>query len=290
MLMDHIPRCPLSWYVIQLHDRSVHVLEKFMLEAGATKGRDLRLAVRRIWSGASRDRHGGVVLLDFMAPHSHLVVDVTVTSARTNTTVLRIGARLPLHGSFALGAHHCKLDADLRTYALLCTPSVRSIHDYYPFAMEDGGRLAPTAAELVDRIVILMACRRFPSMGDVDSRSLRFDSYVRMHHFVLRSTSVPFRRFSAALHGTLGSYLRDALQEGSADAAACLPAFLRFFPLFLFLLGSMILHVYIIVVPVLVHVHVHAFITGTTLWQRVGSTCTGSHHGRRRHCSMVAQW
>jgi hypothetical protein len=30
------------------------------------------------------------------------------------------------------------------------------------------------------------------------------------------------RRLSAALHGTLGSYLRDALQEGSVDALACL--------------------------------------------------------------------
>ena len=29
-----------SWYVIQLHDRIVHVLEEFILEAGATKGRD----------------------------------------------------------------------------------------------------------------------------------------------------------------------------------------------------------------------------------------------------------
>jgi hypothetical protein len=42
-LMDHIPRCPCSWYVIQLHDRIVHVLGEFMLEAGATKRRDLRL-------------------------------------------------------------------------------------------------------------------------------------------------------------------------------------------------------------------------------------------------------
>jgi hypothetical protein len=30
------------------------VLEEFMLKAGATKGRDLRLQVRRNWSGASR--------------------------------------------------------------------------------------------------------------------------------------------------------------------------------------------------------------------------------------------
>jgi hypothetical protein len=58
----------------------------------------------------------------------------------------RIGARLPLHGSLALGAQHGKFDADLRTSTLLGTPSVQSIHYYYPFAMEDGGRLAPMAA------------------------------------------------------------------------------------------------------------------------------------------------
>jgi hypothetical protein len=60
-------------------------------------------------------------------------------------------------------------------------------------------------------------------------------SYVHMQHFVRRSTTnVPFLRFwgdvrrefmqrlSAALHGILGSYLRDALQEGSVDVVACL--------------------------------------------------------------------
>jgi hypothetical protein len=73
--------------------------------------------------------------------------------------------------------------------------------------------------------------RRFPGMGVADSRSFRSDNYVRMNHFVCRST---FRRFLvyvrrefmqrifAALHGTPGSYLRDAFQEGSADAVACL--------------------------------------------------------------------
>jgi hypothetical protein len=134
-----------------------------------------------------------------------------------------------------LGAQNGKLDADLRTSALLGTPSVQSIHDYYLFAMEDGGRLAPMAAELVDRLGILVAFRRFPSIGAAYFRSLRSYSFVRMQHFVRRSTFVPFRRFlgdvrrefmqrlSAALHGALGSYLRDAFQEGSADGVACLP-------------------------------------------------------------------
>jgi hypothetical protein len=170
MLMDRIPRCPWFWYVIQLHDRIVLVLEEFMLEAGATKGRDLRLEVRRIRSGAFQDRPRDVVWLEFMAPDRHLVVDVTVTSARTNTNVPRIGARLPLPGSLALGAQHAEIDADLRTYALLGTPSVQSVHDYYPFGHDDGGRLAPMADQLVDRLAILAAFRRFPGVGAVDSR------------------------------------------------------------------------------------------------------------------------
>jgi hypothetical protein len=121
MLMEHIPRFPCSWYAIPLHDWIVHVLEAFMLEAGATtKGRDLRLEVRRIRSGASRD--GDVVRFNFMAPHRHLVVDVTATSACTNTNVPRIGARLPLLSSLALGARDGKLYAYLRTSALLGTP------------------------------------------------------------------------------------------------------------------------------------------------------------------------
>jgi hypothetical protein len=47
--MDHIPRCPCSWCVIQLHDRIVNVLEELMLEAGATEGRDLRSVVFGRW-------------------------------------------------------------------------------------------------------------------------------------------------------------------------------------------------------------------------------------------------
>jgi hypothetical protein len=148
---------------------------------------------------------------------------------------LKMGAQLP--GNLALGAHHGKLDTDLRTSALLGTPSVKSVHDYYPFAMEDKGRrLAPMAYELVDRLAILVAIYRFPGMGAADSRLLRTHSYyVRMQLFVRRSTFVCFRccwgdlrrefmqRLSTALHGSLaGSYLCDALHEGSDDVAACL--------------------------------------------------------------------
>jgi hypothetical protein len=73
-----------------------------MLEAVAASGRELRLEVRRIRSGAFRDRLRDVVWLDFKSPHRHLVVDdVTATSARTNTNVPHIDARLPLPASLA---------------------------------------------------------------------------------------------------------------------------------------------------------------------------------------------
>jgi ABC-type arginine transport system ATPase subunit len=48
-------------------------------------------------------------------------------------------------------------DADLRTSALLGTLSVQSVHDQYPFALEGGHQLALMAAELVDRLIILVA-------------------------------------------------------------------------------------------------------------------------------------
>jgi hypothetical protein len=88
-------------------------------------------------------------------PHTFIFfVDVTVTSARTTTNAPQIGARLLLRGSHTLGAQHCKLYVDLRTSTFLGTPSVQSVHDYYPFALEDGDRLAPMVVELIDRLVI----------------------------------------------------------------------------------------------------------------------------------------
>jgi hypothetical protein len=56
MHMDHIPRSPCPHSAIQLHDRIVHVLEEYMAEAGAIKGRDLLLEVHRIRCGTFNDR------------------------------------------------------------------------------------------------------------------------------------------------------------------------------------------------------------------------------------------
>jgi hypothetical protein len=101
----------------------------------------------------------------------------------------------------AMGALQAKIGDYLRmrTSSSLGTPSIVSVHDYRPFAFEDGGWLAPMTLELVDRLSIMVAIRRFLGMGAADSRSLRSETYARMKDFVRRFTYVPFRRFLGKL-------------------------------------------------------------------------------------------
>jgi hypothetical protein len=73
-------------------------------------------------------------------------------------------------------------------------------------------------------------------MGSVSSRALGYDNCARIKAIVRRSTFGPFRQFlgdarceiiqrlRVVLHGILGSFVRDALREGSVDPIACLPA------------------------------------------------------------------
>jgi hypothetical protein len=68
-----------------------------------------------------------VVWLDFPAPHKHMTVDVTATSACTNSIVLAVGVPLPVSGRLALGAEQAKLDADIRTLSALGAPSIHVV-------------------------------------------------------------------------------------------------------------------------------------------------------------------
>jgi hypothetical protein len=76
------------------------------------------------------------------------------------------------------------------------------VHDYYPFAPDDGRRLDPTAIESVDRLAILVVVLRFPSLGAVGSRCLRSESCTRLKEFVRQSAyicplpSIPWGRAS----------------------------------------------------------------------------------------------
>jgi hypothetical protein len=103
------------------------------------------------------------------------------------------------------------------------------------------------AAELVDRLAILVAVRRFRGMGAIDSRLLRANGYVCMQHFVRRTTLFLFGVFGEMCGESscnvflklfmvlwVPIYLRDALHAGSADVVACLPVpRAQVFPFFL---------------------------------------------------------
>jgi hypothetical protein len=96
------------------------------------------------------------------------------------------------------------------------------------------------AMELFYRLATSVQICRFPGMGVMSSRAIRLESYARMKELHHRSTFVPFRVLvgdvcaivhreflqclSVVAHSTLGFYRQDALQEGSVDALACLPA------------------------------------------------------------------
>jgi hypothetical protein len=93
----------------------------------------------------------------FTSSQTHLVVDFTVTSARTNSSVLVVGAPFPLLGILTVGAQHAKPEADYgpRASGRFGAPSIYSVYDFYPSILggEGWGWLVPLAVELVDRII-----------------------------------------------------------------------------------------------------------------------------------------
>jgi hypothetical protein len=66
-----------------------------MTETRAIKGKNMELEVRRIRFGASRDRTTDVAWLDVAAPHKHMIVDITVHSARTKSSIPTVDAPFP---------------------------------------------------------------------------------------------------------------------------------------------------------------------------------------------------
>jgi hypothetical protein len=62
---------------------------------------------------------------------------------RTYSSVPAMWAPLPLTRNIALGAHNAKLNADIRTLSSPGTTSIHFVYDYYSFALEDGGHMAP---------------------------------------------------------------------------------------------------------------------------------------------------
>jgi hypothetical protein len=86
-----------------------------------------------------------------------LSVGTTVTSARKKCSVPVMGAPLPPRDSLAIWDQQAKLGVNLCTSSSLGTPSFHFAHNYYPFALDHGGRLAPMAVDIVVRLTVLVS-------------------------------------------------------------------------------------------------------------------------------------
>lgn len=220
-MLDHVPRCPCSSKVHDLHFVLAEYIHGLMIEAGARprKGRresDVRLEIRGLRPDNSRP--ADITWRNFAGPGVHLMVDVTAVSPRNDTHAGRPDALLP--GAAALAAERKKLSDDLKSALPL-----QRIHRYYPCAVEDGGRLGPSCAEFLDFMAILIAAKSHPEYGLTESRALRHKPYALVKSSFVSRSSDEFRHylgsvrrqvqqgFSTKLHVTLGQYLQDAIQS-----------------------------------------------------------------------------
>ena len=152
----------------------------------------------------------------------HLVLDVTAVSARTATAARATNWNQP--GAPSLAAQQEKYDKD-RSSSL----PVQSVHEYYPVAVEDGGRLAPHALRVIWLLAVLIAVVRSDEVPSSQARLLRTYQFGRVREF-LASCPGSFRSFvgrvklellqrvSTTIHGGIGGYLHSATQKYLSDA------------------------------------------------------------------------
>jgi hypothetical protein len=121
------------------------------------------------WRGVSIDVHGRS-LEEY--PAQSLLLSVLTDAVKHQSVQFVVIVVNHLH-------FHLSYIAYLRTSSSLGTPPIQYFMIvFYPFALDDGDRLAPIAVDLVDRLAILVVVRRFSRMGAADSRFLRSKVYM----------------------------------------------------------------------------------------------------------------
>ena len=106
---------------------------------------------------------------------------------------------------------------------------VQFVHRFYPFIVEDRGRLGADARLAIFIFSVLIAAKTFPEDPNMDlSRLLRSYSVPELKQYVADSRAT-FRmhvgqvkrhimqRLSAVIHGTLGSILATGIQSANVD-------------------------------------------------------------------------
>eukprot|EP00873_Tetraselmis_striata_P002369 jgi/Tetstr1/422633/TSEL_013439.t1 len=132
-------------------------------------------------------------------------------------------------GIAATEAERNKLAADRASSA-----PVQGVHRYYPFVVEDRGRLGKSALTVVYIFAVLLAVRNFPGGPSAPTSCfLRGQSVQALRNNYVASQPVEFRRHhmsrtrrgllqrvSACVHVTLGGILSAGVQMAKSDAFA----------------------------------------------------------------------
>eukprot|EP00873_Tetraselmis_striata_P012446 jgi/Tetstr1/432710/TSEL_022077.t1 len=204
-------------YKHRMHTALKNLWASVAIDAGAVLDRDRSGAgdLTLETSGlrpADRSRPSDLTLAGWGGAACDYMIDFACVSSTTPTW--SNDPRWCIPGIAATEAEHAKLAADRASSA-----PVQGVHRYYPFVVEDRGRLGKSALTVVYIFAVLLAVRNFPgSPSAPTSCFLRGQSVQALRNFVAgqpaefrRHLSRTWRgllqRVSACVHGTLGGIL-----------------------------------------------------------------------------------
>eukprot|EP00873_Tetraselmis_striata_P018750 jgi/Tetstr1/439014/TSEL_027506.t1 len=174
---------------------------------------------------ADRSRPSDLTLAGWGGAACDYMIDFACVSSTTPTW--SNDPRWCIPGIAATEAEHAKLAADRASSA-----PVQGVHRYYPFVVEDRGRLGKSALTVVYIFAVLLAVRNFPGGPSAPTSCfLRGQSVQALRNFVAgqpaefrrhlsRTRRGLLQRVSACVHGTLGGILSAGVQMAKSDACA----------------------------------------------------------------------
>eukprot|EP00873_Tetraselmis_striata_P004820 jgi/Tetstr1/425084/TSEL_015548.t1 len=164
-----------------------------------------------------RSRPSDLTLAGWGGAACDYMIDFACVSSTTPTW--SNDPRWCIPGIAATEAEHAKLAADRASSA-----PVQGVHRYYPFVVEDRGRLGKSALTVVYIFAVLLAVRNFPGGPSAPTSCfLRGQSVQALRNFVAgqpaefrrhlsRTRRGLLQRVSACVHGTLGGILSAGVQ------------------------------------------------------------------------------
>ena len=140
-MADHLPRCPAHANATAMHDVVRRCLARLIATETTVRPRDIVTEKTNLVRD-TRLRPSDILIYDFNGRNKHLLIDVGVSSATTNTALSSSQWKKP--GACARAYEGTKTSAVLGHRITL-----RGTWDYVPFVLEDGGRPGVHAAALL---------------------------------------------------------------------------------------------------------------------------------------------